>query len=65
MVVAAVMLAAFGRHFAENVLYPEVTVTIWLSSSRLSRRESTCNVVIEKVKSFNALEKAPQSKDFR
>jgi error-prone DNA polymerase len=32
---------------------------------RLSRREGTCNVVIEQVKPFSALEKVPQSKDWR
>ena len=32
---------------------------------RLSRREGTYNLIINKVKSFNALEKELQSKDFR
>jgi error-prone DNA polymerase len=32
---------------------------------RLTRREGTCNVVINKAKSFNALEKVPASKDWR
>jgi error-prone DNA polymerase len=32
---------------------------------RLTRREGTCNVVINQVKSFNALDKVPASKDFR
>ena len=31
----------------------------------LTRREGTCNVVINQVKSFSALEKVPQSKDWR
>jgi error-prone DNA polymerase len=31
----------------------------------LTRREGACNVVIRQVKSFSALEKAPQSKDWR
>ncbi len=31
----------------------------------LSRREGTCNVVINQVKPFSALEKVPPSKDFR
>jgi error-prone DNA polymerase len=32
---------------------------------RLSRREGTCNVVINQVEPFSALDKVPQSKDFR
>jgi error-prone DNA polymerase len=32
---------------------------------RLTRREGTCNVVINQVKPFNALDKVPASKDFR
>jgi error-prone DNA polymerase len=32
---------------------------------RLSRREGTCNVVINQVKSFSVLDKVPQSKDWR
>jgi error-prone DNA polymerase len=32
---------------------------------RLSRREGTCNVVIHQAQPFNALEKVPQSKDWR
>jgi error-prone DNA polymerase len=32
---------------------------------RLTRREGTCNVVINQVKTFNALDKVPASKDFR
>jgi error-prone DNA polymerase len=32
---------------------------------RLTRREGTCNVVINKVKPFNALDKVPASKDWR
>jgi error-prone DNA polymerase len=32
---------------------------------RLTRREGTCNVVINQAESFNALEKAPASKDWR
>ena len=31
----------------------------------LTCREVTCNVVINKVKPFNALDKVPQSKDWR
>jgi error-prone DNA polymerase len=31
----------------------------------VSRREGTCNVVVNQVRSFNALEKIPQSKDWR
>jgi len=31
---------------------------------RLTRREGTCNVVIQSVRSFNALEKMPRSKDW-
>jgi error-prone DNA polymerase len=31
----------------------------------LTRREGTCNVVINNVKTFNALDKVPQSKDWR
>jgi len=31
---------------------------------RLTRREGTCNVVINRAESFNALEKAPSSKDW-
>jgi len=30
----------------------------------LTRREGTCNVVIQKVKPFSALDKVPQSKDW-
>jgi error-prone DNA polymerase len=32
---------------------------------RLARREGTCNVVINQVKPFNALDKVPASKDWR
>ena len=32
---------------------------------RLSRQEGTCNVVIHQAQPFNALEKVPQSKDWR
>jgi len=32
---------------------------------RLTRRDGTCNVVINKAESFNALEKVPASKDWR
>ena len=32
---------------------------------RLSKREGTCNVVINQVEPFSALDKVPQSKDFR
>jgi error-prone DNA polymerase len=32
---------------------------------RLTRREGTCNVVINRAESFNALDKAPASKDWR
>jgi error-prone DNA polymerase len=32
---------------------------------KLTRREGTCNVVIQQVQSFSALEKVPQSKDWR
>ncbi|MBN1161844.1 MAG: hypothetical protein JXA17_07855, partial [Dehalococcoidales bacterium] len=32
---------------------------------RLTRREGTCNVVINRAESFNALEKVPASKDWR
>ncbi len=32
---------------------------------RLVRRQGTCNVIIDQVKPFNALEKVPQSKDWR
>jgi error-prone DNA polymerase len=32
---------------------------------KLTRREGTCNVVINQVKSFNALDKVPASKDWR
>jgi error-prone DNA polymerase len=32
---------------------------------RLSRREGTCNIVVSQVKTFDALEKVPQSKDWR
>ena len=32
---------------------------------RLTRREGTCNVVINQVKPFNALDKVPASKDWR
>jgi len=32
---------------------------------RLTRREGTLNVVITRVKPFNALDKVPQSKDWR
>ena len=31
----------------------------------MTRREGTCNVVVNEVQSFNALEKIPQSKDWR
>jgi hypothetical protein len=31
----------------------------------LNRREGTCNLVVNQVKPFNALEKIPQSKDWR
>ena len=31
----------------------------------LTRREGTCNVIVNEVQSFNALEKIPQSKDWR
>jgi error-prone DNA polymerase len=31
---------------------------------RLTRRESTCNVVIQTARPFNALEKVPPSKDW-
>jgi error-prone DNA polymerase len=31
---------------------------------RLTRREGTCNVVIQSVRQFNALEKIPRSKDW-
>ena len=31
---------------------------------RLTRREGTCNVVIQEVKSFSALDKVPHSKDW-
>ena len=31
----------------------------------LSRRENTCNIVVHQVKPFNALEKAPSSKDWK
>jgi error-prone DNA polymerase len=31
----------------------------------LTRREGTCNVVVNEVQPFNALEKIPQSKDWR
>jgi error-prone DNA polymerase len=34
-------------------------------SGRLTRREGTCNVVIDSVRSFNGLDKVPASKDFR
>ena len=34
-------------------------------SGKVSRREGTYNVVIDNVKAFNALDKAPQSKDWR
>jgi len=31
----------------------------------MTRREGTCNVIVNEVQSFNALEKIPQSKDWR
>jgi len=31
----------------------------------MTRREGTCNVIVNEVQSFNALEKVPQSKDWR
>jgi hypothetical protein len=31
----------------------------------MARREGTCNVVVNEVQPFNALEKIPQSKDWR
>jgi error-prone DNA polymerase len=34
-------------------------------SGRLTRREGTCNLVIDRVETFRALEKVPASKDFR
>ncbi|MFC1967293.1 OB-fold nucleic acid binding domain-containing protein [Chloroflexota bacterium] len=32
---------------------------------KLSRREGACNVVIQQVQAFSALDKVPQSKDWR
>jgi error-prone DNA polymerase len=34
-------------------------------SGKLTRREGTLNVVVDKVKPFSALDKIPQSKDWR
>jgi error-prone DNA polymerase len=44
---------------------PKFKMPFLMVSGRLTRREGTCNLVINKVEPFRALDKVPASKDFR
>jgi len=53
----------FGKVYAQYE--HEFRSAFLVIRGRLTRREGTCNVVIQKVEPFSALDKVPQSKDWR